>query len=67
MTGIFLFFNAVGENNIIEKIIVIEGSINLKINYEWNKIDKGSSYEVKKNREFEVSCENPVAYICYYM
>ena len=49
-----------------EIVTILEGAITVKINYETSRVDKGGSYEVEKNKEFEVSCEDPVAYICYY-
>lgn len=50
-----------------ERMVIISGSLNVKLpGGEWKIYQPTESFDVAANVAFDVSCEQDVAYICYY-
>lgn len=50
-----------------EVMIIITGELNVKLpGSDWTIYKTQGEFSVGANQSFDVSCENDVAYICYY-
>jgi uncharacterized protein YaiE (UPF0345 family) len=50
-----------------EVMIIVSGELNVKLpGSEWEVYQPQGEFSIAANQSFDVSCDNDVAYICYY-
>ncbi len=50
-----------------EVMVIISGELKVKLpNSDWEIFEPQQKFSIGEKQSFDVSCENDVAYICYY-